>query len=70
MCIEPLENRTYLGKKLFYNFLGSNFVTPKSGHQRERQPVLAPAEKCQVCIQRRPKKIVVKDFRTAHPGPM
>ena len=31
---------TYLGKKLFFNCLGANFLTPKSSHQREKQPVL------------------------------
>ena len=35
-----LLNRTYLGKKLFFNFLGADFVAPKSGHRREKQPVL------------------------------
>ena len=39
---EPLENRTYIGKKLF-NFLGADFLAPKSGHQREKQPVLGRA---------------------------
>ena len=37
---EPLTTRTYLRKKLFFNFLGADFVRPKSGHQREKQPVL------------------------------
>ena len=37
---EPLKNRTYLGKKLFFNFLGADFLAPKSGHRREEQPVL------------------------------
>ena len=36
---EPLKNRTFLGK-LFFNFLGANFLAPKSDHQREKQPVL------------------------------
>ena len=40
---ESLKNRTYLGKKQFFNFLGADFVAPKSGHQREKQPVLGPA---------------------------
>ena len=39
---EPLENRTYIGKKLF-NFLGADFLAPKNGHQREKQPVLGRA---------------------------
>ena len=30
---EPLKNIMYIGKKLFFNFLGANFVAPKSGHQ-------------------------------------
>ena len=33
---ERLKNETYLGKKLFFNFLGANFVSPKSGHQCEK----------------------------------
>ena len=37
---EPLKNRNYFGKKkLLYNF----FLAPKSGHRREKQPVLGPA---------------------------
>ena len=39
---EPLKNRTYLGKKVVFNFLGVNFVDPKSGHQHEKQHVLGP----------------------------
>ena len=39
---EPLKNRTYLGKELFLNFLGADFLAPKSGDQREKQPVLGP----------------------------
>ena len=35
-----LLNGTYLGKKLFFNFLGADFVAPKSGHRREKQRVL------------------------------
>ena len=38
----PLKNRTYFGKKLFFNDLGADFVKPKSGHQHEKQPVLGP----------------------------
>ena len=30
-----------LEKKLFFNFLGANFVAPKSDHRRDKQPVLA-----------------------------
>ena len=30
---EPLENITYLWKKLFFNFLGTDFLAPKSSHQ-------------------------------------
>ena len=37
---ETLKNRTYLGKKMFFNFLGINFVVPKSSHGREKQPAL------------------------------
>ena len=37
---DPLKNRTYLGKKMFFNFLCVDFVAPKSGHRREKQPVL------------------------------
>ena len=29
-------------KKMFFNFLGANFVAPKSGHQLEKQTVLGP----------------------------
>ena len=29
---EPLKNRTYLGKKLFFNFLGADFLLPIRGH--------------------------------------
>ena len=39
---EPLKNRTYLRKKLFFNFLGADFLAPKTGHRREKQPVLEP----------------------------
>ena len=35
-------NRTYLGKKLFFTFLGAYFVAPKRGHRCEKQPVLGP----------------------------
>ena len=31
---EPFKNRTCLGKKLFFNFLGTDFVVPKSGTYR------------------------------------
>ena len=48
---KPLRNRTYLGKKLFFNFSGANFLTLKNSHQCEKQPVLGPdcwiwANKC------------------------
>ena len=39
---EPLKNRIYIGKKFSFNFLGSDFVAPKSGHRREKQTVLEP----------------------------
>ena len=39
---EPLKNRTFQGKKLLFNFLGAHFLAPKSGHRREKQPVLGP----------------------------
>ena len=42
-----LQNRIYLGKK-FFNFLGANFLMPKSSHQREKQPVLGPVCHVQV----------------------
>ena len=29
-------------KKLFFNFLGADFVAPKSSHQHEKQPVSGP----------------------------
>ena len=44
MYMKELKNRTYLEKKLFFNFLGANFLTPKSGHRREKQPVLRPGQ--------------------------
>ena len=31
--------------KMFFNFLGANFLKPKSFHQREKQSVLGPASK-------------------------
>ena len=37
---EPLKNRTYQGKKSFFNFLGADSLAPKSGHRREKQSVL------------------------------
>ena len=37
-----LKNRTYIGKKLFFDFLGTDFVAPKSGQRREKHPVLWP----------------------------
>ena len=37
---EPLKYRTYIRKKLLYNFFDADFVVPKSGH--EKQPVLGP----------------------------
>ena len=39
---EPLKNRTYLGKKLPFHFLGADFLAPKSSHRCENQPVLGP----------------------------
>ena len=49
---EPLKNKTYLGKKLFFNFFGANFVTPKSSPRHEKQPVLGLAiiKKMNNCI--------------------
>ena len=41
---ESLKNKTFW-KKLFFNFLGDDFPALKSGHRREKQPVLGP-----VCI--------------------
>ena len=29
-------------KKLFFNFLDTDFLMPKIGHQREKQPLLGP----------------------------
>ena len=31
---------------VFFNFLGTDFVAPKSGHRREKQPVLRPDNYC------------------------
>ena len=39
---EPLKDITYIRKKMFFNFLGANFLVPKSSHQLEKQPVLGP----------------------------
>ena len=39
---ETLNNRTYVGKKMYFNFLGTNF--PTSAHRGEKQPVLGPGE--------------------------
>ena len=39
---EPLKNSTYLAQKLFFNFLGVDFLAPKSSHRCEKQPVLGP----------------------------
>ena len=39
---EPLKDITYIRKKIFFNFLGANFLVPKSSHQLEKQPVLGP----------------------------
>ena len=35
-------DRTYLGKKIVFKFLGADFLAPKSSHRREKQPVLGP----------------------------
>ena len=32
---EPLKNITYLEKKMFFIFLGADFLAPKSGHGHE-----------------------------------
>ena len=40
---EPLKHRTYLGKKLFFNFFGADFFAPKSSQRREKQPALGLA---------------------------
>ena len=39
---EPLKNRTYLGIKLFFNFMGADFLAPKSGHRCEKHTALGP----------------------------
>ena len=42
---EPLKDRTFYGKKnLFFNFWGVDFLVPKSGGRREKQPVLGPGK--------------------------
>ena len=41
---EALNNRTYVGKKMYFNFLGTNFPAPTSAHRGEKQPVLGPGE--------------------------
>ena len=44
---EPLKKRTYLGKKNFFNFLGADFLMPKSQH--EKQHVWGPEEVPKKC---------------------
>ena len=41
MNLERIE--LILEKKLFFNFLGTDFLAPKSAHGREKQPLLGPA---------------------------
>ena len=41
---ETLNNRTYVGKKMYFNFLGTNFPAATSAHRGEKQPVLGPGE--------------------------
>ena len=41
MNLERIE--LILEKKLFFNFLGNDFLAPKSAHGREKQPLLGPA---------------------------
>ena len=49
---EPLKNRTYLGIKLFFNFLGTNFFVPKSSQGRKKKPVLG--------LVKIPKKVKIR----------
>ena len=52
---EPLKNRTYVEKKLFFNFLVRDFLMPKSSHQREKQPVLGTVKSShQSCSLKKP----------------
>ena len=37
---EPLKNRIYLRKKMFFIFFGTNFRAPKCGQRHEKQPAL------------------------------
>ena len=40
---ERLKNRTFVGKKFFFNILGIDFLPPERGHRREKRSVLEPA---------------------------
>ena len=60
---EPLNNITYAGKKMSFNFLGANFVVPKSGH---KQSALGRALECTAKIKMkntRPKKLVRDSYQ-------
>ena len=41
MCMSLARIELVLEKKLFFDFLGADFVAPKSDHRRDKQPVLA-----------------------------
>ena len=38
-----LKNLTYIGKKLLFNFLGADVLSPKSSHRLEKQLALGSA---------------------------
>ena len=40
MSLKIKEQNLYVGKKIFFNFLGVDFVAPKSGHRCEKQHVI------------------------------
>ena len=45
-----------LEKKKNFNFLGASFLAPKSGHRREKQPVLGlgninTRKRCEICSE-------------------
>ena len=67
--LEPLKNRTNLRKKLFFKFLGANFVAPKSLHRREKQSVLGPASKIFIVHLSIEREQALKCFFVARPVP-
>ena len=47
LCARAFKEWNLSWKKMFFkNFLGTDFVAPKSGHRREKQPVVGPDNYC------------------------